>query len=317
VKAIHIILQSETEFNSESGMSLVAVIVITTLFTSLVLVMATQQWANSNMNAIVASEQKSYYVAEAGIEFAIRRSMDLDTWSWTYNGAFGGGNVAINVSQLGGDSVQIVSTGQVGTSAKSNRQVINVVNFADYSVFIEGSTSGWFWSDASRRETGVSVDEMPIMNLDSMRTVSQNQGRYHGSDYTITSGSTPWTFWNNPGDHSQDANIIWVEGDLEITWSNFLSQGIFVVMGDVKISGWGLFNGIIYCPNPTTQSLVRTTIFSVTILSGAVVGNTDIYGNFLALLTVSYNSSFVNKFYTYALNSDNLKIERLSWASIY
>ena len=50
----------------EKGMSLVAAIMVVTLFTSLIIILATQQWTNTNMNALVASEQKAFYAAEAG-----------------------------------------------------------------------------------------------------------------------------------------------------------------------------------------------------------------------------------------------------------
>ncbi len=316
LKLIHLILQSEIKNSNENGMSLVAVIVITTLFSTLVLTMATQQWANSNMNAVVASEQKSYYIAEAGIEFAIRRSMDLDDWNWTISSAnFADGTVSITVSQLGGDSVQIVSKGQAGVSAKQNTQIINALDLSDQSVFINGNTSGWFWSQSGRTQTNEPI--MPEMDLDSLKSVSQGQGHYHAGDYTYSGAATPWSFWEDPGDHSLDATVIYVEGDLSFTWSNFWANGLFVVLGDVRISGPGFINGIIYLPNNVTQSLIYTTWFSLAIITGAIVGNTGINGAFLGLITVFHNSAFVDKFYTYAINADYISVERLTWAANY
>jgi len=86
----------------------------------------------------------------------------------------------------------------------------------------------------------------------------------------------------------------------------------------VKISGFGRINGVIYTPNPTTQSLVHTTMFMWTDLYGGVVGNTSLYGYWLlGLLTITRNSTNLEKFYTYSINASSIEIDRLSWTSIY
>jgi hypothetical protein len=298
------------------GVGLIAAIIITTLLTSLVIVMATQGWTNSNMNALVASEQKAYYAAEAGIEFALRRSMDLSNWNWSLSGNFADGTVDMVVTKLGGDSVQIVSTGVVGISAKRNMLIANIVDLSTYAVNIGGNTSGWFWTP-DPTIVATSSPNMPMMDLDSMRTVSQAQGHYHAGNYTIGTAITAWDFWSNPGNHDEDATIIWVEGDLTFPWANFRSKGIFVVMGDVRISGIGEIYGIIYCPNTVTTSLVYTTLITWTNIYGAVFGNTDITGAFLGIVTVFYNAAYVDKFFTYAINEEFIEVDRLAWTAVY
>ena len=293
-----------------------AAIVVVTLFTSLIMVLATQQWTNANMNALVASEQKAYYVAEAGLEFAIRRSIDNSSWNWNLNGSFGDGTVAMTVTQLGGDSVRIVSTGQVGIAAKRHELILDVLNLSIYSVYITGNTSGSFWtSDWSKVKTNISSGALPTMDVDSLRAVSQSQGYYHAGNLSISDVVTPWGFWSDPGDHSQDANIIFVEGNLRFRWTNIVAAGIYVVMGDVRIDALAAIGGAFYLPN-SSSSLVYSSFLSFSIISGGVVGNTSIHGGFIGPLGVNHNSTIMDKFYTYG-TADPLSISRLQWTSLY
>lgn len=316
MKITHFILQSEIK-DFEQGMSLVAVIVITTLFTSLIMVMATQQWANSNMNALVANEQKAYYVAEAGIEYAIRRSIDNDNWNWSLSGAFADGNVSLNVAALGEDSIRIISTGQVGISAKRNVQILNVIDLTYYCVFIAGSIWGWFYTpDWDKVRTNVT--DLPTMNIDSMRSVSQSQGRYHSGNYTVNHIITPWSFWSNPGNHNQDANIIFVEGNLTFPWYNLISRGIYVVNGNVKFAGINQVLGVVYLPNSTSTSQVSSNLLTLLpTVYGGIFGNSHIIGAFFGTIRVFSNMAHVTKFYTYAQNENFLQIKRLVWTSVY
>ncbi len=312
-KIIQQVLQSGIK--CQKGTSLVAAIVVVTLFTSLIMVLATQQWTNANMNALIASEQKAYYVAEAGIEYAIKRSVDLSSWAWTQNISFGDGTVTTTVSQLGDDSVQVVSTAQVGIAAKSHVLISDVIDLRQFSIYIAGGTSGWFVSNNAAREK-TNVSSLPTMELDSLKAVALSQGRSHAGNYSETNGLRPASFWSDPGDQSKDASVTYVGGNLTIN-SLTSGRGIYVVEGDVRFRFLlSSIQGVIYLPNAST-SLVYSDWFSILtgITAGGIVGNTGITGKFLGFIGAIYNSTIVNKFYTYCENP--VQISRLTWTSAY
>jgi len=301
-------------------MSLVGVVLLTTLFTSLILVMATFIWTNTRMNALVAGEISTYYLTESGLEYALRRSLDLNNWNWSLNGNYGGGQVSISVSNVNGDTMQIISQAKNGITAKQSTLNLKMINFLNYSVYVSGDNYGILGYD-SPHYIRFNVDQLPLLDLDSLKSVAKDQGHYYKNNLTISNSTPAYEFWSNPLNHDQDANITYVEKDLTVTKTNEAIGGIFVVEGDITLNGIQNINGILYLANSKSKSLVLCTGFlTYRSIYGGIIGNSDIQGGiglFGPRLRVFYNSTFLEKFYTYTLDGNSYVLHKLSWVSNY
>lgn len=306
--------------SAESGIGLVAAIAIVTILTTLILIMARYIWTNSHRNALAAGDEKAYYIAESGIEYAVKKSLDLDNWNWNENNNYADGTFSVSVSSISGDTVLISSRSQAGNTAKRNSLLLNVINFMDYSVYVSGVLTGDLGYDLIERLC-FSALQLPPMDLDSLKQVAQAQGRYYSNNLTIDNSTPAFGFWSNPADHDQDANVVYVEKNLRIRKTDAAIGGIFVVGGKTTLRYTQDINGIIYMANESSikriecqQPNTYRTVY------GGIIGNADIISGSDVLgpkLTVYYNSTFLEKFYTYSLLPDPAIIEKISWVSDY
>jgi hypothetical protein len=314
------IFTSETKHSSsESGIGLVAAIAIISILTTLILIMARYIWTNSRRNALEAFNEKAYYIAESGIEYAIKKSLQIFNWDWNENNNFADGTFSVSVSSSGGDTVLIRSGSQVGNTAKSNSLLLNVINLMDYSVYVSGDLDGPIGYDSIDR-LRFNASQLPSMNLDSLKQVAQVQGRYYHNSVTIDDGTTAFGFWSDPGDHEKDANVVYVEKNLTIRKSNATIGGIFVVLGKVTLRDSEDINGIIYMADESSTNRMECDNHnSYRTIYGGIIGNADIItGSGMGpYLTVYYNSTFLEKFYTYSSQPEPAFIERISWVSEY
>ena len=315
---MHSISPSGIKKNSELGMSLIAAIMIVTLFTSLILVMATQHWANTNMNALSAAQTRAFYLTESGIDYSIRNSMVTSVWDWSGNVNIGGETIDIVSTEVGDDSVSIVATGQsVNLAARQNSVLMRRQDLRDNAVFVSGSLVGFMWGDPNDFDFDQST--MPEMNIDSMRTVSQAQGYYHGGNYTINTDENPTSFWSDPSDWSRDASIVFVDGNLVIRGSNTVIYGIYVVLGTIKFQSSGDVRGVIFMANSSAKQIWATGAIITRIVYGGLVGNGMIKSTPPQFnLTCYIDDDYITKFYTYALDlSSVVQLDRLSWQNAY
>ncbi len=315
---MHSISQLGIKKNSELGISLIVAIMIVTLFTSLILVMATQHWANTNMNALSASQGKAFYLAESGVDYSIRNSMVTGAWDWSGTINLNGENIDIVSTEVGDDSVTIVATGQsANLAARQNSILINKQDLREKPIYVSGSLIGFVGGDPTNFNFNQST--IPAMNIDSMRTVSQAQGYYHAGNYTINSNELPTSFWSDPLDLSKDASIVFVEGNLTIRGSNTEIYGIYVVFGTIKFQSNGEVQGVIFMANSTAKQIWATGSNIDRIVYGGLVGNGKIMStppNFN--LTCYIDDDYITKFYTYASDlSSVVQLERLSWQNAY
>ena len=315
---MHSILQLGIKKNSELGISLIVAIMIVTLFTSLILVMATQHWANTNMNALSAAQVRAFYLTESGIDYSIRNSMVSAVWDWSGSINLNGETIDIVSTEVGDDSVSIVATGQSASlAARQNSVLISRQDLRDNAVYVSGSLIGFMWGDPNDFDFDQST--MPQMNIDSMRTVSQAQGYYHGGNYNIDMDENPTSFWSDPSDWDKDASIVFVEGNLTIKGTNTVIYGIYVVYGTIKFQTDGDVRGVLFMANSTSKQIWATGANIDRTVYGGLVGNGKIMStppNFN--LTCYIDDDYITKFYTYAADlSSVVLLERLSWQNAY
>jgi hypothetical protein len=212
--------------------------------------------------------------------------------------------------------MQIVSNARAGITAKQTTLTIKVINFLDYSVYVSGDKYGVLGYD-SADHIRFNADPLPALNLDSLETVAKDQGHYYNNNLTISNATPAYGFWSNPLDHNQDANITYVRKDLRVTKTNGAIGGIFVVEGDITLSGTQNINGILYLANSKSRSLVLcNALFTYRSIYGGIIGNTDIQGGiglFGPRLRVYYNSTFLEKFYTYTTDGTSYMLNKISW----
>ena len=309
---------SKSGIKYQKGMSLIAALIVVMLFTSLVLVMATQHWVNTNMNALGAAQARSFYLTESGIDYSIRYSMATGLWDWSGNINLNGETIDIVSTEVGDDSVTIVATGQsANLAANQNSMLIRRQDLRDNSIYVAGQLVGFIWGDPNDFDFDQST--MPEMDIDSMRAISQAQGYYHAGNYTINSNETPNSFWSDPTDWSRDASIVFVEGNLTVRGSNNLLYGIYVVYGQVKFMSDGNIQGVIFMANSTKKHILAVGSVVTRTVYGGMVGNGQIMSTPSQFnLTCYIDTDYIAKFYTYALDlSSVVQLERLAWQPVY
>ena len=315
LKHIVLLFSLEIDHRRQRGASLIFAVMLVTLFTSMIYIVATRVYTNSRMDALTISEQRSFYLAESGIEYAIKQSTASSNYNWQDSLNYENGEIIIDVSTVNGDTVRYTSTGKYGMAAKRNSLTIYTKILSDYAVYIAGPINGTLYGDISSFRSNQS-DFVP-MDLDSLRAIAQNQGTY----YTQANKSINWqsscSFWSNPLDMNDPPNVIFAEQNLTIQGSSGMLCGIIVSAGGwIKFKSDGVVNGIVYIADEQLRNLNGTGQVGSVVINGGVVGNIK----FLAQgqFTANLNSTYLSAFYNFASDpSQIVQISRLYWQSIF
>jgi hypothetical protein len=311
---------SEIRLRSEEGVSLVAAVFIIILLSSIAVAVSTYVWANSRMNALTAGEIRAIYAAESGREYAFRRSSDIGSYNWTRTDTYAGANVRVTVTTLGSDSVEIQSRARYGVTARQITHTVSLIDFTQYSVYITGVNQGIIGFDSADR-LRYEVIRLADINIDSLQAVAVSQGRYYSGNLKITNAFPTISFWSNPFNQNQNANITFVEKNLTVEKNNGPLRGIYVVKGNITFKKAGTVDGVLYLVRENGTSKVSCNGNSTfRTISGGIVGQTNLKGEktgWWPRLTVNYNGVFISKFYTYTANNKTQYVENLSWQLDY
>jgi TM2 domain-containing membrane protein YozV len=316
VKHIIFFSLSEINKNDQRGASLIFAIIFTTLFTVMIYVMATMFRTNTRMDALTIGEQQSFYLAESGLEYAVKKSTVTSSYNWQDTLNYEGGEIIIDVASMSGDTVLFTSTGKYGMAAKRNTLAISSRNFAtDYAVYISGDINGTLYGDIDLFRTN-QTDFIDI-NLATLKALAQSQGTY----YTQANKSINWksscSFWSDPSDPNSPPNVIYAEKNLTIEGPSGKICGIIISAGGwIKFKYDGIVNGIVYIADDHERNLNGTGQVNGVVINGGVVGSIK----FLAQgqFTANINSTYLSAFYNYATDPSQLvQINRLNWQSVY
>jgi len=306
--------------NRQAGFGLIAAIMVITLFSLLAVIIATYQLTNNQMNGLTASEIKSFYIAESGIEYAIAKSLNTNEWNWNLDEDYAGGRLSVEVSSLPDNNFQISSRSQIGKYGAWHSQLLYFFNYLDYSVFVNGDNLDALGYDDINR-LRFNQDMLPVMNVDSLKLIAIKQNHYYSKNLTIDNSYPATDFWSDPHDHFKDAIVYFVERNLTITKFNENIGGIFVVFGNVTIQYTGDIYGVIYMADEKhTSEVTGSGSLTNKNLYGGVVGNTDINAGYSLLglrLNIYYNSTIQEKFYTYSANNKSYIFKKLQWTRNY
>ena len=306
---------SEININKETGASLIFAVLLTTLFTSMIYIIATRVWTNARMDALTISEQRSFYLAESGIEFALKQSATTANYNWQDSLSYENGQIILAVSTVNGDTVQYVSTGRYGIAGKRNSLTIYTKVLTDYAVYITGPINGTLYGDInSFRSNQPDVIEM---DLDTLRTIAQSQGTYYTQANKTINWQSSCTFLSNPADSLSPPNVIFAEQNLTIQGTSGTLCGIIVSAGGwIKFKTDGVVNGIVYIGDDQNRNLNGTGTVSNVTINGGVVGSIQFLAQ--AQFTANVNSSYLSTFYNFASDpSQVVQITRLNWENIF
>lgn len=309
---------------SQKGASLAFVIIVVMIFTIFVATLATRVNTNSRMNVLTGSEVRAMYLVESGMEYAIRNSVTNSNFSWTDTVNYNGGSFEVNVTLPATDTAIVEVVGRFNQTAKKSTYILNITDLTGYTMYTQGDIytrpfSGVWTDDIDRIQRNTSG--VPDLDLDSLRSVAQSQGNFYSGN-TQVNGTFVFpsnSFWSDPGDHDKDATVVYVEGNLKIKSSLCVLNGIFVIEGDLKYDNFGLqqINGVVYFPTESNRSVFRVGVLTILDLYGGVVGNFDLNTQPFSLVGLIYNSTFLEKFYSYSLNDDFFQIAPVSWIVDY
>lgn len=243
-------------YKNQNGFSLIAVILIITFFVVLVLALATQIETGSRVNVIGTDQQKSFYLAESGIEYAIRRSKLNADWDWNDNVSFANGTMEIEVDSISPERSQIKVKGLNGITAARNDLIIKRPNHHFFGLYIYGDADDLVYGDSESFQTNQHT--LPEMEIDSLRAISKKQGANHffNDDQEFDGFSADWAFYSDEQHTQKDAEVIFVDGDLDIK-GNVSLNGILIVSGDLIVQNESTLNlnGVLYFPGPAYSEI--------------------------------------------------------------
>ena len=249
--------------NSESGVILPIVIILTLALTITGLALLNAGIMENSLVRREIHKNQAFYLAEAGVEHArVKLGQDWEGWLAysPINATLGAGTYIATIfdTDSSGNLLpltrrRVESTGAVGeiskmvevilrkaatgggiTSALTAGGNITVTGSADINPSPEPEDTFYDFELGEDPNDGLSLfEEIFGISKDEMRAMAQNP---------------PNRYYNGAINNDIVENITWVDGtpdQSQITTSTWAGSGIFVVNGDLKITG-GTFDGILW-----------------------------------------------------------------------
>ncbi|MBL7995243.1 hypothetical protein JNM05_07705 [bacterium] len=302
----------KTYLNNEKGMTLIAVIFFVTTLTLAGLVMVMFVQNNSKMLALDLQTAKSFYSAQAAVDYAVRKSMNTGIWHWTAsNQAIAGGTATINVEDSTviaalKDTLQVRVTATSANAASKQIYRLRMTDISNYAVYVSGNINDVTINDsAGNPNPGLAQDfvpELPDIDVNKLKATAISQGHYFSTSVSISNGDsypsgTDANFYHpRPnGVPSDTPNVVYIEGNLEVKNSGQMF-GIIVVTGDVVLKNSQKLEGILYLPSAVSV-VHQVDLDNKESVYGGIFGGTNVEGNGNAnKINIYYRASYVKKF---------------------
>lgn len=251
----------EINFKSEKGAFLITALVVIVFIGMIALIAATLSTSENKSQLVNGEEQKAFWAAQSGLEYALKQIVKADTLvEWAQENIDTGENTTskVEVKLIAPNTVQVISWGKSTRYIKQLSTIIsaldssNVANFAVYStnsvtdVVTRDSASGDFNSDLIFQY----APDFPYFDSDELKQMAQDAGLYFAGDLTV-----------NPSFSPPPGSIVFVEGKLRFVQGNWEGGIHFVAMGDVIFNpSWKNSASVkmtVYQPNPDAQVYIQ------------------------------------------------------------
>lgn len=300
---------------TEKGSVLTNVIFFVTLLTLIGLTMVTFVQNNSSLATSAHGRAQGFYTAQAGMEWAIARSMSTGNWHWsgTYSNVAGGSvTVTAEDSTVIGalnDTLQITVTSTTTSGASKQKYRTRLVDISYYAVYISGDMNDKLTindSDGTDNPARAfeGATELPEIDITKLQQMAVAQGHYFPGSYSMgnsevypTIPDTGFFHVRPNGVPSDSPNVVFIEGDLEVKNGAQIS-GIIVVQGDVSLKNSQKLQGVLYLPNPVSVVEQEIDLHNKETVIGGIIGGANITGLGNAnKINVVHRQSYLSWFY--------------------
>jgi len=317
---------------NKRAIALVIGLILTAVLTTLGAAMISRSLSEYNLARKQVENTQAFWLAEAGVNKALKILRDDYNSLSIRNVSFGAGGYAVAIVNNLDGSRTVTSSGFIPTSGITRVIEANMVRFSTtppdffgnaiysadnvdlngsfdvigkirYAAALARNGSGTV-SDTITRDP--SINPLARLSFAQLRALSQSQGNYH--DAAHLSGPFPTGFWFNQA--SGIPNVVFLEGNLTLS-GKVTAGGFFVVGGEVTynatISGNVSVDGAIY------------TLGQFTINGGgnALNVNGGVWTGQLATLNgnskISYNSTYMSAIQSLGINTD---VQIISWTDL-
>lgn len=279
-------------FKNQSGSALIVCLlslaVLSALGTAALMVSTTNQTIAGNYR----KQSQAFFVAEAGLQFALAAIKDDITWrgnttssttrddmvignitaSYTVT-TYDASNDAYGVYDplIPGGYIKIVSEGVFQDSTQTVETMVSlspddtsvIADSKDKAVITSGGNTGsgihvvnGYDNDGNLNSDMVETfATLPTVNQDALKTFADFSFASLGNSEVDGDLAGQSDFWKDAPDNTQPY-IVHVSGDLDISGNRHVYGIIFVEGSEVTLSGSVRIHGVLYAPNAT----VKTTI---------------------------------------------------------
>jgi hypothetical protein len=305
--------QYHREISDERGNSIALTFFVVLITASLAMVayLTIVREASSTSSQIMLA--KAGYLAEAGIEVAMRRMTDGQQLSGQESTEIGDGTFLITYSKDGANTI-VQSTGYVGSATKRLRLTAYyrppIDRFAIYSTdYIDRVTALDEDRNPDPTLAVAYADSLPPIDYNGLidLAISQSHVRLDAT-FSPSDGYPNGSFWYSPG----VPNVTHVTGNFKVNGGRSV-YGIFIIEGDATLNGSSRVVGVVYLQNPGYVVIHGGGDPSESTVTGGIVANGPIDGT-SNHITVEYNAQIMSIFGHYEQRENAVRV--IAWEEL-
>ncbi|MFQ5863946.1 MAG: hypothetical protein ACE5IW_01825 [bacterium] len=293
--------------NEIGGLSIAYILFIILMLTTLGVVSYSLMIVDSRISLKYMQGIQAQYLAEAGIEYGIKRIFQGESAPYiesvsTDEGTF---NIAIaNQDSL----LELTSTGDIGEAEKTIQVLVSYQPpIGDFAIYSTGDVT----NVTSLDENGDPDPSLLVDNAESLPDIDNqalidmaiSQGHVEsGSEYQPSHGYPNFNFYFS----GTTPNVTYVQGDLRVQGGRTV-YGIYIVDGDIRLDGSSRVEGVLYMVNPNNIVIHGGGNPTESSVTGGILANGDVDGTGNHI-TVHYNSEYMGKFAEYENSASSREI---------
>ena len=281
--------------NQSGSVSIAFLFFVILILTTLGVVSYSIMTVDSRMAVKYTQNIQAQYLAEAGIEYGIKRIFDGQTDPYTESVSISGGVFNLEIEEQ--DTVlQLTSTGSVDNAVKAIQVLVRFSRpIGDYAIYSTGDVSNvTVLNEAGDPDPSLLVENAPSLpDIDNAGLIALATSQGHvqsGSSFTPAHGYPNFNFYYS----GSTPNVTHVLGNMRVKGGRTV-YGIFIVEGDIILEGSSRVEGVLYMINPNRIVIHGGGTPTQSSVTGGIVANGDVDGTGNHI-TVHYNSEYMGIF---------------------
>lgn len=298
--------------NERGSVSVAFISFLLLLFSTLGFVSFSMMRSDSQLTARALQSLQARYLAEAGVEIAIKHMAEGDTLASSETVTLDGGSFTIQAVTTS-DGMQLTSIGAFGEVTKRLRITSNyrppISNFAIFSTGNIDQVSAL--DELGDPAPGLLVENaitLPDIDNDALIDTATAQSHVQTSDFTPSDGYPNYNFYYS----GSNPNVTYVQGNMLVQGGRTI-YGIYIVEGNITLQGSSRVEGVLYMTTPDAVIIHGGGNPSESSVTGGVVANgpVDGTGNHI---TIHYTPEYMTLFGEY--ENRTASISSIKWQEL-